>query len=131
MSDNIETVGNVEDLHQQEPESFEIKSVPVTVEGPIKTQHLPSRAGVMRSFTATATAQLMLGEDPRRRKVIIMSVDQPVYIGLNSNEVSNGAAALWPDNVPLEITHYNQVWVAVAQTSGTSIISVVTELWAD
>jgi hypothetical protein len=85
----------------------------------------------MRSYTVTESASPILNRDARRRRAVIVTIDQPIYVGLSQNEADSGMGFLLPVSVPLEITHADEVWAAVSLAVGESIVSVLNELWTE
>lgn len=132
MEDN--NVGDVNDI-EQEADRDEIPympSVPVAVDGPVQVHQVPSVSSGVRNFTGvTATEAVRVANaDPRRRSLTIISVGQNMYVGNDKVNVEGGThAALWPANVPLVITHSDWVWVKSA--TSTTVVSVLSENWAN
>jgi hypothetical protein len=71
---------------------------------------------------------ILLGQDLRRRRAVIIASGDAVYVG-EKDACQNGTAAIWPAGVPLEIQHTEQVYVLA--TTGTAVVSMITENWAD
>lgn len=115
------------DLVQQLPD--EGIRVPVRLDQTVPVYVLPSRSGASRSYQAGATEPvLLLGEDLRRRRATIVSIEENIYVG-SRDEVRAGLAALWPKLVPLVIEHTEIVFAKAAANSAT--VSVIPEQWAD
>lgn len=126
--DDSKIVGDVDDLHQYEPEDYNIKAVPVNVEGPVRVQFQPSRTATMRQVTLTTTAELILPEDPRRSRAFILPTDGDIYFGTR-NDIQNARAFRLPDPIGIDITHGDAVWAAAV--TGTVVTSIMVENWAD
>lgn len=125
-----EFVGDLDDVLQEEPESFQIKAIVTNVEGPVQVQLLPSVAAGSRSWNAVPAteAQRIANADPRRRSCTVMALDQNIYVGSTKQDAESGYGVLWPKLVPLVLTHSEAVYVrAVTATTG---VSVVVENWA-
>jgi hypothetical protein len=121
-----------EDVVQQEEVSpLHIAPVPVTIEGPVRTQEYPSVIASMRSINLGSSAETILPANPRRRRAVVLSFDQPVYLGRDISEVNAGGTFLLPERVPLEIKHTRAVAAGVAQASATSILSIMVEEWTE
>lgn len=119
-------IPELDEVLQEEPADTLLD---VQVHGAVQVHHLPSRIGVSRQFTCGTTDPVpLLGEDSRRRVAILVSVGQNMIVG-EKDRVKDGTAALWPANVPLPITHQQQVY-ALSATS-TTVVSVISENWAD
>lgn len=123
-----------DDLFQAEPEALPLTPIPVHVQGPVRVQDPPATQLVVTQVFVDSTGgfiqpQRVLGEDPRRKIARIVSGDQKLRVGTSQKQVmSPDMCAVWPVNVPLEITARSEVWVA-ADTL-TTRVSVVSELWA-
>lgn len=102
-----------------------IPAIPVHVDGPVQTQEVPSRVGVMVGITITTTAEQLAGPDLRRKKLTLLARDADFFFGTTRTQIS----AWWPAGVPLPITHSGSVFVAADTTS--TLLTMVTEGWAD
>lgn len=123
-------VGDLDEVLQDEPDSFQIKAIVTNVEGPVQVQLLPSVSAGSRSWNGvTATeAQRVANADPRRRSCTVMAIDQNIYVGSTKTDAETGYGVLWPKLVPLVLTHSEAVYVrSVTATTG---VSVVVENWA-
>lgn len=128
MSTEDYSTPELEDVQQDEAEGLR---VPVRIDGPVRVQVLPSRHGVSRSYASAATDTEpvpLSGGDLRRRRVTIMSIGATIYVG-QKDDVKSGNAAQWPQNVPLVLEHTEQIYAKAA--TGTTVISVIAENWAD
>lgn len=126
------TVGDMDELNQaQEYRDIPLPNVRVNVDGPIQVHLLPSVTAGMRSYLAIAAtgAQKVANADPRRRSLILMSIEENIYVGVTQQEAASGAGALWPKLIPLVLTHQDTVYVRAAQNTVT--VSVVAENWAN
>lgn len=105
-------------------------SVLVEHNGPITSHELPSRSGSAFSqiFDSGGSTQQLLGKDLKRKRALIVSTDNPFYYAARDQANPNSAAAaLWPANVVLEITHADEVHIAGATADQVSTIAVITE----
>ncbi len=123
-------VGDLDEVLQEEPESWRIKAIVTNVEGPVQVQLLPSVSGGSRSWSGVPAteAQRVANADPRRRSCTVMSLDQNIYVGNTKTEAESGYGVLWPKLVPLVLTHAEAVYVRSA--TATTAVSVVVENWA-
>jgi hypothetical protein len=113
--------------------------VPVRVEGVTRVQQLPSRLGDARTVKVLPAGSVLahssgdtttrINVNPRRRRLILLSTDQPFYYGMEQESVERGTAAIWPINVPLAIEHTDQFFLASANVAG-STISIIREDWS-
>lgn len=105
-------------------------AVEVTVHGPVRTQELPHKAGA--TFTRpniTTTPYRILTADHRRARAVLLSIGQNLLIAFNSASAQDPSRmALWPANTQFLVTAATEVWVASA--TGTTSVSVATEMWA-
>lgn len=100
-----------------------------SAEVPIRTQGLPRKAGGTRTRTIGLTPTKLLAADHRRAIARVVSIGQNMLIALQSSNAQDASTmALWPQNVPYELTADTELWVASA--TGTTSVSVVTEYWA-
>lgn len=123
-----------DDVLQDEPQQMPMTPIPVVVEGTVRMQELPSPVVVVAqvfcdSSGGTIAAQRVLGEDPRRKKATIVATDQSVRIGTSQKQTqSPDTCAIWPKNVPVEISGKTEIWVAA--DTATTRVSVIAEQWA-
>lgn len=118
---------SVRDVQQlDEPES--LTEIPVCIDDPVDVHILPSRIGATHNYLVDTTVQPLLGEDLRRRRVVIISVDNNIYVG-DRESVENKSACIWPKAVPLVMEHCQEIYVAT--DTGTSTVSLISENWAD
>lgn len=113
--------------------------VPVSVEGPVRTESLPSRLGDARTIKvrpARSVATVSGGDntsrqnaDPRRRRMVLLSTDKSFYYALNQEAAEGGTGALWPANVALVIEHCEAFFLTSADAAG-STITVIREDWS-
>lgn len=114
--------------------------VPVRHEGPVRTQSLPSRLGSARTFKVPAARAIAahnagditgrVNADPRRRRCVLLSTDQPFFYGSKQEVVEGGTGALWPINVPLVIEHCEEFYLA-SQNAAGSTITMIIECWSN
>jgi hypothetical protein len=133
-------VPDAEDVQGVEDEpTFRSPVVPVVVEGPVRVQQLPSRGGDARNVFVQPARKVAASTggnqtyrrnaDPRRKRVVLISTDQPFFYGFDQESVESGSAALWPINVPLVIEHCGEYYLASNNSAG-STISIIREDWA-
>jgi hypothetical protein len=125
-----------EDVLQSEPPYHPSNDPPVcvTVDGPVRTQALPTKAGATLTKALTLTPQKVLQADHRRAKVTLVCVGaatENLLVALSQAAAQDASRmALWPVNVPLVISSDSEVWAAAAAVTGTPKLGVITELWA-
>lgn len=131
MDDDKFELASEEEILQEEVTPVPIVPVPVVVEGPARVQTLPAPQYVTRNYqgvTSSVATQVLSHED-RRSRALVLSIDQPIYVGRTPGEVESGIAAVWPDNVPLEILSGASVYVMCAAAGATTTVSVSAEYW--
>lgn len=123
---------DVGEVLQEEPEYVMSVQGKVAVQGPVRTQELPRKAGATKTRTVTDTAYVqMLDSDPRRGFVMVMSMDAAFYFGFTEASMqATSAMSVWPKNVPLPLPLSAELWVQSAETGVSTRISVTTGLWA-
>lgn len=127
-----ESTPDLDELQQDEEDRPIVVPVRlIEAESPVRVQLLPSRHGVSRSFTTSATdaePTPLLGGDLRRRRATIVAIGADIYVG-DREMVKSAQAARWPAGIPLVIEHTEQVYARAATTTAT--VSVISENWAD
>lgn len=121
-------------LQTEEPAGVE-PVVRVAVEGLVRTQGLPRKAGSTKTANVTTQPFRILSPNPRRSSAIVIA-DAVIYVALSraAAQVDPASTAVpptmaqWPANVPLPVTA--DVDVLVAAKTGTANVSVVVEYWA-
>lgn len=99
------------------------------VEVPIRTQDLPRKAGGTIQKTVGIVPIQLLASDHRRASARVMSVGQNMYVAYSAQTAQDvSRMALWPANVPFPMSVDSALWVA--STTATTVISVITEMWA-
>jgi len=128
MSAGLPEEPTVSEVMQEEVAHQRIDPVPVTVEGPVRTQELPAALGTERNYDTTTTAQQLLGRDPKRKRVTLIGLTATHYVG-KPDYIASGDAAQLPANVPVTITHQDEIWVATVAATGS--ISIFVETWTN
>lgn len=118
---------------EQERHAPESHAILVEFNGPQITHDLPSKAGAPFSAVVGPNGDTILGRDPRRKRAVIVSTDNPFYYStLPQAKPSTASACLWPANVPMELRNGDQVWCAYASgANNLSTLGVVVEYWSD
>lgn len=117
----------------QEKERPDVEAALVRFNGPQPVHDQPSRAGAPFTAVVNAAGDFILGKDPRRKRAVIVSSDNPFYYSTAQQaRPSTASACLWPANVPMELRNGDQVWCAYASgANNLSTLGVVVELYAD
>ena len=118
----------------QEPSNADVEqyevtqlTVPVRVEGPVRTAELPSVTQGIGSDQLDTTGKLLLSADPRRKCATLLPLDQNIVLSHSQAGLANGAT--WPKLVPLVLTTADAVWAKSA--TSTTEISLIIEGWAE
>lgn len=133
MIENTETVTpDLDEVEQQESRrEMAETALPVHLDGPARVQQLPCRVSVMRSISLGSTTELIAGRDLRRARIVLVSADQPVYLGQTTTEVANGSGFLMPSGQPLELLNAATLYARCSAPGMTTILSILIEQWAD
>lgn len=120
---------DLDGLQQQDAPALPMAPVPVAVEGPVLTHELPSRIGPidMYQLSATAWTKILYADRKRKTAQVLFTTQDALISRTGSGSVANGAP--WPKNIPLPISHCDELYAAAA-TAGT-VATVVQEVWAD
>lgn len=118
----------------QEPSNAEVQQyeqpgpivVPVTIEGPVRTQELPSVIQGIGAEHLDTAGKRILANDPRRKAATVISLDQDLILSHSQAGLVSGAP--WPKLVPLIFTTRDAVWASSA--TATTRISIIIEGWA-
>jgi hypothetical protein len=86
------------------------------------------------SLSAANPVKLALPQDPRRRRAVLLAVDNDVYVAssLENAQAAEGvttssAAFYLPKNVPLVVTTKAALWISATTTASASRVSVLAE----
>lgn len=121
---NLETDATP-DLVEVQQETYPRLPVPVKSVSPVTTFPLPSRSGAAYNELLGATMTQILGVDQRRARTILIGDQDWQY----ARTASDKSGARIPQNVPLVLLHYDQVY-AMQATVATNL-TVITETYAD
>lgn len=122
--DPVEPEPDLAELQQRDQDG---PAVPVRTAGPVEVHELPSRQAPAFSTTLADDNQHILGAD-RKRKVAILICDEPWLYA----QQRSAPGVRWPADVPLVITHCDEVYAAIhPDAAGTGTLSVISEIWAD
>lgn len=124
---------DTDDVLGEEPEAFDIRPVPVEVQGAVRVEQPGPRAGgiytVQVPLSTSGTPVKLLNDDPRRETATIVALDSDIYIGLERGDViGSPGAGRWPAAVPMVYRLTDELW-ATAVTVATTV-TVVVEQWA-
>lgn len=124
---------DTQEVLQEEPEYVMQVQGAVTVKGPVRTQSLPRKGGATRSrAVADGRPVQLLTADPRRARVTLLSVEEPMYVGYGEGSITDPSTmALWPAGLPFVCDTTVDVFVQCATEAASTTVSVVTELWAE
>lgn len=118
-----------EDVEQAEYTPMPTLPVPVDVKGPVQTRELPAIAAGYSQVVVTSTAPTrILNADPKRKSVTLWSDTTNIALGVSQAQANASGAAIWLANVPLVITHTNEVW-ALASGGSTTNVNLFVEAW--
>jgi hypothetical protein len=129
-----------DDVDDLQPEKDEVlqqedyppsESVPVRLEGIARTQELPHKGGTTFTRTVTATVPVrLLAADHRRSVARVVSIGANALFALRASDAGEASRmSQHPQNVVYTLTADCELWVMAA--TGTTSVSVTTELWAE
>lgn len=107
----------------QQREVFTYGAVPVVIEGPVRVQHLPSKAGPAAIQVLDTVAEHVIGRDLRRSRAVLVC-DTAWFYGTSKT----GCNLPIPANAMLVLTHGDEIW---ARGTATKVLTVITEQYAD
>jgi hypothetical protein len=116
------------EVTQNDMQMASIQVVPVDVRGPVQTRELPAVAAGYIQLQVGTTAVRILPADPRRKSCTLWSDTTNIRMGMTQAQAASSGAATWLANVPLMITHTNEVWAVVA-TGTTTNVNLFIEGW--
>lgn len=99
----------------------------VEVHGPVLTHELPARVGTVFDFALTTEWQMVLGEDPKRKRVLLVSATD--FEVSHAGGPTGRGGGYWPAKVPLEWRNTSAIYAAVLV--GTGLLTVIPEEYAD
>lgn len=116
-------------------EAEEYVSMPVRIEGPVRTQELPCETSGARSVVFTdALPKLVLSRDPRRARAMLKIITSNTVIRFSNNrsQADSDMSPLWAGTEVLPLRSRNELWVAVpsATVANPVTITTVAENWA-
>ncbi len=117
-----------DDLEALQAENEPGPTVPVKIEGPVRTQALPRKSAATRTRVITTAAQLLLSADHRRASATLISPDGFLFAFTQNSAQDASTMAAWPADVPYTVTADVAVYAAAA--TGTTSLSIITEYWA-
>lgn len=122
-----------EDVLEHEPEVIRnIDPIPVAVAGPVRVQDTGALDWSSHTFSvgATDTVQILQAH-PMRSRVVFEVATQDLYIGRTEAEArsKSGGKINASAGKTLELRIRTDVWAIAA--SGTSVVSVFEEFWAN
>lgn len=121
---------DTDDVLDVDPDPFDVRPIPVTVEGEVRVANPGSRTGAVYTVVCPpGRASKLLADDPRRETATIVSADDDVLIGVEPGDVvGNPGAGVWPVQVPLTWRLSTELWAA--GSTATATVTVIVEQWA-
>jgi len=121
---------------REELAELPIAAVPVHVDGPVQVQDLPPRTSVARSFAIGVEPQELLAQDLRRRRAVIIPTDGAIWIGKSTTDcrVPAGGTLAPGGKIPQStggVPLFGSSRLFCAAVTGTVIVTVIAESWAD
>lgn len=121
--------GELEEVLQEEPATLPLPPVEVVPIGVVPVHITGSKHGTSRNVKVNSVdgGVKLLSANQKRRIATLLS-DQQFFYNVSQSGLVTGSAALWNANLPLPLTHQEEVWVHLPIDG---VISVITEDWAD
>jgi hypothetical protein len=119
---------DAEDLVQDAEPTPALMTVPVALDGPVRTQQLPRSSSGRRTVRVGTTPRRVLSADPRRARTLILPQSNTITLGSSQSEATGTYAAVWPAWLPLELFDADELWIAAP--AGDTDVTVITENWA-
>ena len=99
-------------------------AVRVQTEGPVRVQNLPNRNGNVTADVYGISPERILYQDPKRAVATLIGNAAWTY---SPSKTSTRAPI--PANVPIVVTHCDEVWAAAV--TGTVTVVAIMEMFAD
>lgn len=133
MSDLQPDIGEVlQEEYEEDSERGVVDVCVKDVHSPVRTQTLPRKGGATRTVTVTTAVNQYLRADPRRGRVLVMSMDENLRVAFNRASAQEPTSmSVWPPLVPLEITAAVDLWLASGHATDPTVVSITTETWAE
>jgi hypothetical protein len=113
-------------------EDVPLQTVPVQVEGPVRSQTLPATSWSARHYeTDDGEAIKIARRDPRRIRLMLQTFSLNHWIGENQQKARTSVGFIVPGGAFRELYHTEEVWAIVASGGGSDGISVIEEYWTD
>lgn len=108
------------------------RTVPVTVETPVRVQEPPAAIGqhFNVTFPDTTTAQLVVGADPKRKRLVLTAFSSIVWIATNQQAAAGKRCFPIAVGAIVEVTHKEAIY-ALPDTAATAILGVIQEQWTN
>lgn len=127
-----------EDVRQEYSTPYPLNEIPVCVERPVKSQALPAKYGVGRTFNITTVAlnsnpPEVIAASPTIQRAILVAGGAGVIVG-TAEQVKAGSpdGFTLPNGTPVTWTGFREPLYAVIAAAGTpTTLSVRLEFWAD
>lgn len=116
---------------QQEPHQYAI-TVPVSLDGPVQTQAMPCQQTTSRTVTLDIAGAMSVAKtDLRRSTIYLVAEGNPVYIGCDPGQVSQGTAGTLPVGQVLPWPGTREVFArAAAGLAGETTLSLFIHQWS-
>jgi len=122
---------DTDELLQEEEQAAPLTPIPVVVQGPTRVVELPGVNLVLNQIDVdNVTAQRLFGEDPRRKRLRLVSSGGAIRVATSQKQCVPGSGYISPTGVPLDITARNEVWV-MASSGAATTVSYAAEQWAN
>lgn len=108
------------------------RTVPVTIETPVRVQLPPASLGVHFNvtFPDTISGQRVVSADPKRKRLVLTAFSSIVWIATSQQSAQAKTCFPLAVGAVVEITHKEAVW-ALPDSAATAILGVIQEQWTN
>lgn len=115
---------DLDQLQQRPPEITGVPNVPVEIVGTPRVLQAPNRSWSVSTLLLTTSPQHVVGDEPNRA-VVTLCADADWLVATHRQT----APKRWPANVPLVLTHNQEVFASTA--TGSPNLTIIAEYHAD
>lgn len=108
------------------------RTVPVTVETPVRVQEPPAAIGSHFAvpFADTTTVVPVVGADPKRKRLVLTAFTSAVWVATNQQAAAGKRCFPIAVGAIIVITHKEAIF-ALPDSSATAVLGVIQEQWTN
>lgn len=104
--------------------------VPVEQLGPVRVQQLGAEDSSARGITVDdVQGGKLCNYDDRRTRLIVIPIDQPIWLATSQDQVQAQTCAQIPKGVPIEIRGKRKWFARSATPASSALVSVIADFW--